>query len=307
VQIGIMIEGQDGLTWPRWQALAATVERLGFDSLYRSDHFLGPDQAPRDALELWTSLTWLASHTRRIAFGPLVAPLSFRHPVLTAATATAIDDLSGGRLRLGLGAGWIASEHVMYGFPLLDLKDRFDRFEEGLTIIAHLLRSEDPLTFQGKYYKMENAVLLPRPRRQGGPSIVVGGKGMRRSLPLAAQYADEWNVVFVTSARFAELSSHLDRLLESRDRAPSSIRRSLMTGLIYGRTEHEVGQRLAEHGAEQAQLRGLLVGTADRIAEQVQTIVDAGADEVILEWLDLDDLEGLTALAEALQVGAATS
>ena len=144
-------------------------------------------------MELWVSLTWLADHTSRVEFGPLVSPISFRNPVFTARMAKDVDDLSGGRLRLGLGAGWQEREHTMFGFDLLDLKPRFDRFEEGLEVITRLLRSDDPVDFAGQYYQLRGAHLLPRPERPGGPPILIGGGGKRRTLPMVAKYADEWN------------------------------------------------------------------------------------------------------------------
>src|SRR5512136_1176131 len=135
MDIAIMIEGQNGLNWPRWQRTARAVEDLGFAGLYRSDHFTNSDPPDLDSLELWTSLTWLASHTQRIEFGPLVSPLSFRNPVITARMAAAVDELSEVRLILGLGAGWQEREHQLFGFDLLPMKQRFERFEEGLEVI----------------------------------------------------------------------------------------------------------------------------------------------------------------------------
>jgi len=143
-EIALMIEGQNGLNWPRWQRIARAAEDLGFYGLFRSDHFTNPDPPDLDALELWISLAWLASHTRRLIFGPLVTPLSFRHPVLTAWMAAAVDDLSGGRLILGLGAGWQVREHEMFGFDLLPPRERFLRFQEGVEVIYRLLRSARP-------------------------------------------------------------------------------------------------------------------------------------------------------------------
>ena len=187
--IAIMIEGQNGLTWPRWQKIAQAVEELGFAGLYRSDHFTNHNPPDKDALELWVSLTWLASHTRRIEFGPLVSPVSFRNPTLTARMAAAVDDLSGGRLTLGLGAGWQAREHSNYSFDLLDLSARFDRFEEALEVITRLMKNEAPVDFEGRYYKLKDAILLPRPQRKDGPPILIGAKGAQRSLSLESRMA----------------------------------------------------------------------------------------------------------------------
>ena len=141
MDIAIMIEGQAGLNWPRWKRVVRTVEELGFAGLYRSDHFTNASPPDIDSLELWVSLTWLADNTKRIEFGPLVAPFSFRHPAHTARMASAVDDLSAGRLSLGLGAGWQAREHEKFGFELLDIDPRFQRFEEGLEVVTRLLQN----------------------------------------------------------------------------------------------------------------------------------------------------------------------
>ncbi|MCB0081201.1 MAG: LLM class flavin-dependent oxidoreductase, partial [Caldilineaceae bacterium] len=134
MDIAIMLEGQHGLNWPRWQRIVRAVEDLGFAGLYRSDHFTNPSPPDLDSLELWISLAWLASHTSRIEFGSMVSPVSFRHPVWTARMAKDVDNLSGGRLILGVGAGWQEREHANFGFDLLEVPERFARFEEGLEV-----------------------------------------------------------------------------------------------------------------------------------------------------------------------------
>ncbi len=300
VELAVMIEGQDGLTWPRWRALARATEKLGFAALYRSDHFTNADGPPLAALELWASLTWLAGHTERIEFGPLVSPVSFRHPVVTAWTASALDDLSGGRLRLGLGAGWQEREHRAFGFDLLGVDERFARFEEGLAVVRRLLRSDEPVSFAGRYYRLDRALLLPRPHRPGGPPIVIGGNGPRRTLPLAARYADEWNAVFVPAARFVELNARLDDLLRAEGRPSEAVRRTLMTRVVVGRDDAELRRRLDGADAAELRERGLLVGGPDEIAAQVAELAAAGVQRGMLQWLDLDDLDALAALAAAL-------
>src|SRR5919199_890310 len=173
IEVALMIEGQDGLNWPRWQAIARTAEDAGFVGLYRSDHFPNPRGAYKDSLECWTSLVWLATHTTRLEFGPLVSPVSFRDPPMLARMAAAVDDLSGGRLHLGLGAGWQDREHQHFGYDLLSVRQRFERFREGLDVVTDLLRSDQPVDYQGRYYRLHTAILLPRPRRAGGPPIVI--------------------------------------------------------------------------------------------------------------------------------------
>ncbi len=302
LEIAIMLEGQHGLTWPRWQRMARAVEDLGFVGLYRSDHFTNAEAPDLDSLELWTSFTWLASHTSRIEFGPMVSPVSFRHPVFTARIAKDIDDLSGGRLTLGVGAGWQVREHTNFGFDLLDIPARFARFEEGLEVITRLLGSDTPVDFSGDYYKLHEAILLPRPQRLAGPPLLIGGNGEKRTLPLVARYANEWNGVFLPAPRYQELNQRLDGLLQAAGREPSRVRRSLMTRVIFGRTDSEVQAQLGESQQDAATLRtrGLVVGTASQVVEQLGQIAEAGAQRVMLQWMDLDDLDGLAALAEAV-------
>jgi F420-dependent oxidoreductase-like protein len=302
MEVAIMIEGQNGLNWPRWQRIAQAVEGLGFAGLYRSDHFTNPAPPDMDSLELWVSLTWLASHTKRIEFGPLVTPFSFRHPVFTARMAKEVDNMSGGRLTLGVGAGWQEREHINFGFDLLDPPRRFDRFQEGVEVITRLLRDDEPISFSGEFYRLHNAALLPRPRQPGKPPILIGGNGLRRTLPLAARYANEWNAVLVPATRFAELSSHLDKLLEENGRRPGDVRRSLMTGLVFGRNRLEVQRKVAERGSTMAELQeqGLIVGTPSEVVNQLGGVAEAGVQRVMLQWLELDDLDRLEALARAV-------
>jgi F420-dependent oxidoreductase-like protein len=301
MEIAIMIEGQNGLTWSHWQKIAAAVEDLGFVGLYRSDHFTNAEAPDKDSLECWTSLTWLASHTRRIEFGPLVSPFSFRPRAMLARLAAAVDDLSGGRLTLGLGAGWQEREHHLFGLDLLNTKERFVRFDEGLEVVTRLLRSDAPVSFDGKYFQLREATLLPRPARPHGPSILIGGNGEKLTLPLAARYADEWNAVYLTAGDFARRNSLLDELLVERGRDPKSVRRSMMTGLRFGRTQEELDNELARgsHPAEELRKRGLIVGAGKEILKQLDELEKAGLQRIMLQWLDLDDLEGLEALAKA--------
>lgn len=306
IEVAIMIEGQDGLTWPRWQKLARIVEEAGFVGLYRSDHYTNANPPDKDSLELWVSLTWLASHTTRLQFGPIVSPVSFRHPTMTARIAIAVDDLSGGRLNLGLGAGWQVREHTNFGLELLDKGPRLDRFEEGVELIHRLLASDTPIAHSGRYYHVQDAIILPRPQRPGGPPIVIGGNGRTRTLPLAARYAGEWNGVFLSPTEYADLNTHLTALLRAEGRDPTGVRRSLMTGLLFARNDAEFHRRAASAPYAQNKTRGELVadgivaGTADAIIEQLNAFAAAGVQRIMLQWLDLDDTDGLAAFAEAV-------
>ena len=300
IDVGLMIEGQMGINWPRWQATAQAVERAGFAGLYRSDHFTEPSGPHLDALELWTSLTWLATNTARISFGPVVAPVSFRDPRIAAWQAAAIHGLAPGRLRFGLGAGWMEREHEEWGFDLLGLDARFQRFAEALEIVTRLLRSTGPVSFSGEFYELDGAELVPNPVSQGTLPIVIGGNGQRRTLPLAARFADEWNGVYLSADGFRERSRLLDDLLRDVGRQPGEVRRTLMTRVIFGKDEDQLTERLAGESADELRSKGQFVGTAGQISAQLRELEAAGVQGVMLQWVDgLDDIEGIEALGRA--------
>lgn len=299
MEVAMMIEGQNGLNWSRWQRMAQAVDRLGFAGLYRSDHITNPGPPDMDSLDLWPSLTWLASNTSRIEFGPLVSPISMRHPVMTARQAAAVDDLSGGRLILGIGAGWIEREHTNYGFDLLDVAARFVRFREGLEVVTRLLQSDAPSSFSGSFFRLQDAILLPRPQRPGGPPILVGGNGARRTLPLAARFANEWNCVFSGPDKFRELNRRLDGLLRAEGRVPGSVRRSLMTGCFYAANEAKLQAKFSGRPIDQIRDR-VVAGSPDEVVEQLGRYAEAGVQRIMLQWLDLDDIEGVEHLAQTV-------
>ena len=314
VAISIQIEGQDGLTWSRWKRLVDEVETLGFAGLYRSDHFTNARPPDKASLEMIVSLTYLADHTQRISFGPLVAPFSFRDPMLLARQAAALDDLSGGRMYLGLGAGWQEREHTLFGLELGDIPTRMARLEEGLEVVTRLLKSDDAVTFEGRFYQLRGATLLPRPQRPGGPRILLGGNGVKRTLPLVARYADAWNGNFLTPAGYRERSIALDVLLEAAGRKPAGVRRSVMLGLFFGNDMLEVDRVLRwrrdvpdladkplEAVIETIQAQGrALVGTSEHIVRQIEAYASAGVDELMVQWFDMDDIKGLRSFAESV-------
>lgn len=302
LEIAIMIEGQNGLTWTRWQKIVHLVEGLGFVGLFRSDHFTNSNPPDIESLELWTSLTWLVANTKRIEFGPLVTPFSFRHPVHTARMAAAVDDLSGGRLVLGLGAGWNKREHDLFGFDLLEPKPRFDRFEEGMQVVTRLLQSDAPVTFDGQYYQLRGATLLPRPERPGGPRILVGGNGVKRTLTYVVRYASEWNCVSILPDEVAQLNTHLSEMLLEAGREPESVRRSMMTGCVFGKDEAALNRKIQFNGKTLQEVRqnGAVAGSVREIKEQLHALEEADLQRIMLQWLDLDDLESLEVLAKDL-------
>ncbi len=314
VDIAVMIEGQDGLTWPRWQRLMAATEDSGFAGLFRSDHFTNARPPDKDSLEMIVSLTYVADHTRRIHFGPLVSPLSFRNPAVLARQAASIDDLSGGRMILGVGAGWQEREHSLFGFELGDIETRMARFEEGLEVITRLLHSNEPVTFEGRFFQLRGATLLPRPSRPAGPPIMIGGNGIKRTLPLVARFANIWNCLGLTPEAFRDRSQRLDTLLLEQGRQPNEVKRTMMTTLYFGRDMEELDRRLSWrlnvpemadrplievletlHSSGQA-----IVGTPDMVIKQIQAYADAGVQELMLQWFDQDDIEGLRAFSESV-------
>jgi F420-dependent oxidoreductase-like protein len=312
VRIGIMIEAQEGLTWERWFRLADRVEAVGLDSLWRSDHLFSLMARPeRASLEAWTSLTALAERTRRIEFGPLVSPMTFRHPALLARMATAVDLLAKGRLVLGVGAGWNEEEHAAFGIALPPLRERMDRLEEGIEVIRALWTG-GPVSRDGRYYPLSNATALPRPARQPGPPILVGGDGELRLLRIVAQHADEWNShargLDVYRAKRARLEEHCRAV----GRDPDAIRRSWMTGVLIARDPDGVTERgrwlrqflpslagVPENGvAHELRERSWLVGLPEDVAVGLREWSALGISRVMLQYFDQDDMEGLALLAE---------
>ena len=267
--IGLMVEGQFGLNWARWTRVLDMAERVGYQCVFRSDHFTNPAEPDLDSLELFTSLTYAATRTNRIEFGSLVAPVTFRHPTMTVRQAAAIDDLSGGRLVLGLGAGWQRREHENYGIPFDDFPTRFNKLTDALEITRSLFDDAAPVHHIGKIISVHDAVLLPRPKRR--TPILIGGNGVKRSLPLAAKYADEWNGVFLDVDTYRARNKLLDELLERQGRDPRSVKRSLMGPFGWA------------HGAA-----GI---------EKLEAYIDAGCERFMLQFIDYDDLEPIEAWA----------
>ena len=311
--ISIQIEGQNGLTWPYWKRLVTEVEDLGFAGLFRSDHFTNMRPPDKDSLEMIVSLTYLADHSQHIHFGPLVSPISFRDPTLLVRQAAALDDLSGGRMILGLGAGWQEREHHLFGHELGDIPTRMARFEEGLEVITRLLNSDEPVTYEGIFFQLREALLLPRPQRPRGPEIMIGGNGPKRTLPLVVRFAGIWNGNFLSPAAFEEHSVTLDQLLRAAGRNPSEVKRTLMLSLTFGRDLIELDRSLSwlqdnpdyagkplDKVIEALSKDGTIVGTPDMIVEQINAYSKVGVDELVLQWFDLDDIDGLRAFATSV-------
>lgn len=301
LRVGFMIEGQEGLTWTRWKALARAVEDAGLDHLFRSDHLTGLfGDATRPSLDTWASLAWLASGTTRIRFGPMVCPLTFYHPALLAKRAAAVAELSGGRLDLGIGAGWHEGEHRMFGIPFPPLRERMDRLECGARLITALWQGR-PVTLEQPYFPLREAESHPLPPG-GRVPLVIGGRGERRTLRIVAAYADEWNVTRVTPEEYAAKRRVLEDHCRAVGRDPAAIARSLMVPIIVGRTPAEVGARLARareifprlpEDAAAWRAAGFLFGSPADVVKDLTTWRDLGMGRVMLQMLDQEDLDAI--------------
>jgi alkanesulfonate monooxygenase SsuD/methylene tetrahydromethanopterin reductase-like flavin-dependent oxidoreductase (luciferase family) len=292
-----MIEGQEGVSWEQWRAIAAACERHGVPDLFRSDHYLPLEgHHDREVLDAWGTICALAATTTTLRLGTLVSPATFRHPSVLAKLAATADQISGGRVSLGLGAGWHAGEHVAYGFPFAPTRERMDVFAEQLEIVHGLLR-EPGFAFAGEHYVLEGVDALPRPARL---PIVVGGSGGRRSLALAARFADEYNTPFATHEQCAQRRAAAAAAWERAGR--DDLRFSLMTGLITGRDDAAVRARTQaiarRRGAGWAPDDTWLVGTPDVVREQLGRLAAAGVDRVMCQLLLHDDLEQIALIGE---------
>jgi alkanesulfonate monooxygenase SsuD/methylene tetrahydromethanopterin reductase-like flavin-dependent oxidoreductase (luciferase family) len=294
-QLGIMIEGQEGLTWERWRSICHDTDTLGFAALRRSEHFFSVFGVEgRDCIECWTSLALAAEWTHRIEIGPMVSPMTFRAPSLLARTATAVDLLAGGRLILGVGAGWYEREHVENGIPFLTLKERFDLLEGGIKTIRETWRRADP-----------------KPPRDGSIPLLMGGRGEKRAMPLMAREAAEWNVGFDGPDKYRHQSQVFDECCRAIGRDPRTVRRSVMTSFLIGRDRSELRERARTIGEVVPRYKGVdpdevlktaaeswLVGTPEEIASQIRDKAALGIELFMLQHFMLDDRDALELLAK---------
>jgi alkanesulfonate monooxygenase SsuD/methylene tetrahydromethanopterin reductase-like flavin-dependent oxidoreductase (luciferase family) len=283
MKFGILVEVEEGLDWERWRRVYTSAERLGFESVWLSDHLLSPWSNAHIGLETWTALAVAAAETRRLVLGPLVSPVSFREPAIVARMAHALDALSDGRIVVGLGLGWNTDEHARAGIRFPPTRERTERLVES----------------------------VKRIRCESGDRhmpILIGGKGARRTLPVVAQYADEWNLTTSSASEFASVSAQLDSLCAQSGRAARDIRRSVATGILVGRDTLDL-ERRAERmrrcvppltSLAAAREMGWIVGTQDEVATHVSLLEEAGVQRVIFGHYDLDDTETLGLIAERL-------
>jgi alkanesulfonate monooxygenase SsuD/methylene tetrahydromethanopterin reductase-like flavin-dependent oxidoreductase (luciferase family) len=294
-KLGIMIEGQEGLSWDRWRRICTDTDRLGFESLRRSDHLISLMHGDeRECIDCWASLALAAEWTKSIEFGPMVSPMTFYEPAVLARRATSIDLLSGGRLIFGIGAGWNEREHELFHVPFLDVKGRMDRYEQAVTMIRETWKLSEP-----------------KPPRDGNIPLLMGGAGEKRNLPLIAREADEWNFTRYDFEEYRHKRAVLERCCKDIGRDPASIRYSVMTTFIIGRDRDELRERAIKIQEVLPGLKGLepdeiltkmresaFVGTPEEIAAQVKEYARLRVDLFMLQHFLLDDSDALELLAE---------
>lgn len=302
MRLRIFTEPQQGASYDDLLAVAQEAERLGFDAFFRSDHYLamGGDRLPGPT-DAWTTLAGLARETSTIRLGTLVTSATFRLPGPLAVTVAGVDQMSGGRVEFGLGAGWFDAEHRAYGIDFPDTPERFDRLEEQLEIITGLWAdTTGSYSFDGEHYAISDSPALPKPAQERIP-VIVGGKGKRRTPALAARFADEFNVPFVSVEETRTLFGRVREACEKAERDPSTLTWSNALVVCAGADEAEIARRAAAIGREVDELReNGLAGTPAEIVDRIGAFAEAGTERIYLQVLDLSDLDHLALVAEEI-------
>jgi F420-dependent oxidoreductase-like protein len=302
MQLRIFTEPQQGADYGRLLAVARAAEQLGFGAFFRSDHYLKMGNVsglpgPTDA---WITLAGLARETSRIRLGTLMSAATFRYPGPLAVAVAQVDEMSAGRVELGLGTGWFGAEHAAYGLPFPPVGERFDRLEEQLEIITGLWETPEgkAFSFDGSYYALTDSPALPKPVQRPRPPILVGGHGLRRTPALAARFADEFNIVFVSPERTGDAFGRVRDACHAAGRDPASLVYSAGQVVCCGRTEAEVSRRAATIGRDIVELEGSgLAGSPGRIVDKLGRFAQAGVSRMYLQVLDLHDLDHLQLIA----------
>jgi len=288
VKLGLLVETEDGLDWDHWRATCAAADELGFESVWISDHLQSPWAAGRHGLDPWIALAVAAAETRRITLGVLVSPIMFREPAIVARMAEAIAELNQGRFVIGLGLGWNAAEHAAAGIAFPPVQERSQRLADGIECIRRELAGHR----------------IP---------ILVGGKGINSTLPIAARLADEWNVTTSSPTEYTKASGELDRLCREIGRDPDDIRRSVACGFLIGRDADELHRRAqrmrrlipALTNADTAGEMGWIVGTPAQMIDALIQLQRAGAQRAVLGHYDTDDTAALEIIAEQVMANVA--
>lgn len=307
MRVCLMIEGQESVSWEDWMALAKACEESPIEALFRSDHYLSVmGRADRGSLDAWATVSGLAALTSTLRLGTLVSPATFRHPSVLAKNVVTADHISGGgRIELGMGAGWLEAEHAAYGFPFPPTGVRFRMFEEQIEIVRRQWE-EDNLDFEGEHYRLSGLNALPKPLSP--PNLIVGGRARPRSLALAARWADEYNLVMMTAEGCAEAIPAIRAAWQEAERPQPVI--SLMTSCIIGSDEvdlleraHAVAEIRGDDARDpeaylEAERPNSLVGTVAQIRQQLADLEEIGIERVMLQYLTHRDLDGVDYIAE---------
>ena len=284
MRVCLMIEGQEGVTWEQWRALATTAEAAGFEALFRSDHYMPLEGGAGGSLDAWATINALAAITSTIRLGTLVSPATFRHPSNLARQVVTADHVSNGRVELGLGAGWHEGEHAAFGFPFESTKARFDRLTEQMEIV-HRSWTEGPFDFEGRHYRLEQADPQPKPLQDPHPPLIAGGGAKPRGVALAARWADEYNTVYATVDECRERRERVAAACAQAGRDPIPF--SLMTSFA-------VDGDPAEHDP------AWIVGSLDQMADQLRALEQAGVERIMLQHLRHDDLDAVELIGREL-------
>ena len=302
MELRIFTEPQQGASYDELLRIAKATEDLGFGAFFRSDHYLAMSvdgrPGPTDA---WVTLCGLARETSRIRLGTLMTAATFRLPGPLAIAVAQVDQMSGGRVEFGIGAGWFQEEHDSYGIPFPSTRERFDRLEEQLAILTGLWETPDGETFsyEGQHYQLQNAPALPKPTQRPRPPVIVGGVGPRRTPTLAARYADEFNVPFHNLEPTREAYGRVRAACEAVGRSLDSMRFSVAQTVGIGRDDAEVRRRADAIGYDVDELRANgIAGTPQEVVDKLGTFAEAGATRAYLQVLDLSDLDHLELIAD---------
>ncbi len=301
-----MIEGHEGVSWSQWQALARACEQHSIPALFRSDHYLDSVHPERGSLDAWGTLNALAAVTSTVRLGTMVSPATFRHPSTLAKLVTTADQISGGRIELGLGAGWNEREHAAYGFPFPDTRTRMDMLEEQLQVIRGTW-SDGPFSFEGEHYQLHDLDAEPKPVQRPHPPLIIGGNAGPRSCALAARFADEYNTVYPT---ISDVHERRERVLAACERAGREpIPFSIMTAVIAGADENDLRDRIARvarvrwDGPEAMMAErppGWVIGVVEEVVEQLIALREAGVSRVMCQHLAHEDLDFIALLGGEL-------
>jgi alkanesulfonate monooxygenase SsuD/methylene tetrahydromethanopterin reductase-like flavin-dependent oxidoreductase (luciferase family) len=294
MRVCLMVEGQEGVSWDQWLALASACEESGIEGLFRSDHYLSVfGRTDRGALDAWATIAALGTVTRRIRLGTLVSPATFRHPSVLARNAVTVDHVSNGRVELGIGGGWHEQEHRQHGFEFGDVKWRLELFAEQLEIVHRQLNEDEPFDFRGRHFTLEGCNARPKPVQRPLP-ILVGGSAKSGTARPAVRFASEYNTTFASPEECRERRRRLDRFCEEAGRDPATLPLSVMTTCVVGRDRAELERRVRRIGEITGRTpapNGYVVGTVDEVVARLRELESAGVVRIMLQHLAHEDVE----------------